>query len=75
MPDFLVKTRKTSAITIETVNAPSRDAAIHQVASAIEEGEEVEVMDVEAVPAGMTGPTGTTGVSGASGASGATSAR
>lgn len=64
MPDFIVRSRKTSAITDSTVTAESREEATVQVVKSVAEGESIEVMDVKELPAdtaGVTGPTGTSG--------------
>lgn len=56
MPDYLVKSRKTSAITEETVTADSREQAIAQAVQAAGEGESIEVMHVEEVVAAAAAP-------------------
>lgn len=67
MPDFIVRSRKTGAITDSTVTAESREEATVQVVKSVAEGESIEVMDVKEIPAdtagagGATGPTGTSG--------------
>lgn len=60
MPDFIVRSRKTTPITDATVSANSREDAIAQVVATAAEGEEIEVMDAkEVVPAAE--PVGGTG--------------
>jgi hypothetical protein len=68
MPDFIVRSRKTSPITDATVNATSRERAIQQTLDTAAEGESIEVMNVQELPS--TGPTGTTGTTGTTGATG-----
>lgn len=51
MPEFIVRFRKTSPITDETVTANSREAAIAQVVATAAAGEEIAVMDAKEVPA------------------------
>jgi hypothetical protein len=50
MADYIVRTRKTSPWTEETVDANSREQAIQKVVEAAEEGEEVEVSTVVEAP-------------------------
>lgn len=64
MPDFIVRSRKTGAITDSTVTAESREEATVQVVKSVAEGESIEVMDVKELPAAEAGPTGATGTSG-----------
>jgi hypothetical protein len=57
MPTFNVQGRKKGPVTIQTVEAENRDAAIAQVVESAEEGEEFDVMVVEqAEPVTPTDP-------------------
>jgi hypothetical protein len=72
MPTFLLKTRKTLALEVVSVDAPTIEEAILQTVKSVAEGESIEVLDSEALPAGATGSTGATGTTGTTGASGPT---
>jgi hypothetical protein len=62
MPTFVVKGRKTNALTTVTVEAATRDDAIAQVVAQSAPGEEMDILDAqEASAVGVTGATGATG--------------
>jgi hypothetical protein len=68
---FYVKSRRTSPILYTTVEASTRDDAIHQMILSCPPGDEIEVLQAEETPyvemEGMTGASGTTGGTGPTG--------
>ena len=73
MKTFYIKSRRTSPILFSTVDAPTRDDAIHAMILACPPDEQIEVLQVEET-AYSDGPTGTTGTTGTTGATGGTGA-
>lgn len=51
MPTYEVKSRTTGPTTISTVEADTRELAIHQTLQGCEEGSTMEVMQVTEMPA------------------------
>ena len=64
---FVIKSRTTSGIKEETVEAETREQAIMQTTEGVAEGEEIAILNVAELP-----PEGSGGVGGAGGPTGAT---
>jgi hypothetical protein len=64
---FEIKSRITHPVEVTTVEAETREHAIHQAIAAGDPGDEVEVLQAVELPTPIAGATGATGVSGPTG--------